>query len=25
VDYPDCIKDAEKTFLRKWGGMDFLT
>jgi hypothetical protein len=25
VDHPDCIKDAEKTFLRKWGGMDFLT
>jgi hypothetical protein len=25
VDHPDCMKDAEKTFLRKWGGMDFLT
>ena len=25
MDHPDCIKDAEKTFLRKWGGMDFLT
>jgi hypothetical protein len=25
MDHPDCIKDAEKTFLRKWGGLDFLT
>jgi hypothetical protein len=25
VDHPDCIKDAEKPFLRKWGGLDFLT
>src|SRR5437764_10226961 len=24
VNHPDCFQDAQKTFLRKWGGMDFL-
>lgn len=25
MDHQYCIKDAQKTFLRKWGGLDFLT